>query len=333
LRAPGFWAKRSPSALAVALSPLGALYGALTARRMARPGLPVSAPVICVGNFVAGGAGKTPAAIAIALLLREMGEQVAFLSRGYGGGGQAGAIAVDPAVHRAAQVGDEPLLLARVAPCFVARDRRIAAQAAIAAGASVLVMDDGLQNPTLAKDFSFALIDGGAGFGNGLCLPAGPLRVPPAMQLPYVSAVVFVDGVSDASVAAHDAVSGKIVLNARLEPDTLVAANLRNQNVLAFAGIGRPEKFFATLRALGARVVVARAFADHQAYRPAQLDALFAEAASLGLTPVTTEKDFVRLTPAQAAKVTALPVALRFDEAGKVEALLTDALAKRRATS
>jgi tetraacyldisaccharide 4'-kinase len=231
------------------------------------------------------------------------------------------------------QVGDEPLLLARVAPCFVARDRRIAAQAAIAAGASVLVMDDGLQNPALAKDFSFALIDGGAGFGNGLCVPAGPLRAPPARQLPHVSAVVFVDGVSDASVAAHDAVAGKIVLNARLEPDPLVAANLRNQNVLAFAGIGRPEKFFATLRALGARVVVARAFADHQAYRPAQLDALFAEAASLGLTPVTTEKDFVRLTPAQAAKVTALPVALRFDEAGKVEALLTDALAKRRATS
>jgi tetraacyldisaccharide 4'-kinase len=333
LRAPGFWARRRPNALALALSPLGALYGALTARRMARPGLRVSAPVICVGNFVAGGAGKTPAAIAIARLLLDMGEQVAFLSRGYGGGGQAGAIAVDPNLHRAAQVGDEPLLLVRVAPCFVARDRRIAAQAAIAAGASVLVMDDGLQNPTLAKDVSFALVDGGAGFGNGLCLPAGPLRAPPAMQLPYVSAVVFVDGVADASVAAHDAVSGKIVLNARLEPDPRVAANLRNQNVLAFAGIGRPEKFFATLKGLGARVAVARAFADHEAYRPAALDALFAEAASLGLTPVTTEKDLVRLTATHAAKVTALPVALRFDEPDQVGALLAQSLAKRRAAS
>jgi tetraacyldisaccharide 4'-kinase len=194
-------------------------------------------------------------------------------------------------------------------------------------------MDDGLQNPALAKDFSFALIDGGVGFGNGLCLPAGPLRAPPTMQLPYVSAVVFVDGVSDASVAAHDAVAGKIALNARLEPDPIVAAKLRNQNVLAFAGIGRPEKFFATLRALGARVIVARAFADHQPYRPAHLDALFAEAASLGLTPVTTQKDLVRLTPAEAAKVTALPVALRFDEPDRVAALLANALAKRRAES
>jgi len=331
LRTPGFWTRRSPNILASSLTPLASVYGAFTARRMARPGLRVSAPVICIGNFVAGGAGKTPAAIAVALLLRDMGERVAFLSRGYGGAGRAGAIAVDPDVHRAEYVGDEPLLLARVAPCFVARDRRVAAKAAIAAGASVLVLDDGLQNPTLARDFSFAVIDGGAGFGNGLCLPAGPLRAEPAAQLPYISAVVFVDGVSDASIAAHDAVSSKIVLNARLEPDPVVAASLRNQNVLAFAGIGRPEKFFVTLRALGARVIVARAFADHQPYWPGQLDALFSEAASLGLTPVTTQKDFVRLAPAQAAKVVALPVALRFDEDAQAIALLAEALRKRRA--
>lgn len=331
MRAPGFWARRDRSVLALALAPLGALYGALTARRMAQPGLRVDAPVICVGNFVAGGAGKTPAAIAIAHLLRDMGERVAFLSRGYGGARRASVVAVDPDVHHAEEVGDEPLLLARVAPCFVARDRRLAAQVAIAAGASVLVLDDGLQNPALAKDFSFALIDGGAGFGNGLCLPAGPLRAMPARQLPFVSAVIFVNGVSDAGAAAHEAVSGKIVLNARLEPDPLVAANLRDQNVLAFAGIGRPEKFFATLEALGARVVVARSFADHQRYSPAQLEALLIEASSLGLTPVTTQKDFVRLTPAQAGKVMALPVALRFDEAPQVAALLAEALAKRRA--
>ena len=298
---------------------------------MAQPGLRVGVPVICVGNFVAGGAGKTPAAIAIAHLLHEMGERVAFLSRGYGGARRAGAVAVDLNIHSAGEVGDEPLLLAQAAPCFVARDRRVAAHAAIEAGASVLVLDDGLQNPALAKDFSFALIDGGVGFGNGLCLPAGPLRAAPMAQLPFVSAVVFVDGVSDASSAAHEAVSGKIVLNAHLEPDPVVAANLRNQNVLAFAGIGRPDKFFATLKALGARVVVARGFADHQRYSPAQLDALFTEAASLGLTPVTTQKDFVRMTPADAAKVVALPVALRFDETSAVAALLAEALAKRRA--
>jgi tetraacyldisaccharide 4'-kinase len=311
---------------------LGALYGAITARRMARPGLRVDAFVVCMGNFVAGGAGKTPAAIATADLLRERGERVAFLSRGYAGASRTGVFAVDPAVHRAEEVGDEPLLLARAAQCFVARDRRLAARAAIAAGASVLILDDGLQSPALVKDFSFAVIDGGAGFGNGLCVPAGPLRAQPAKQLPNVSAVIIVDGVSDASIEAYRAVAGKVVVNARLEPDRLAAAKLRHQNVLAFAGIGRPAKFFETLDALGARVVVARGFADHQRYSPAQLDALLAQAARLGLTPVTTEKDFVRLPPAYAREISVLPVALLFDDAPAVSALLADALARWRAS-
>jgi tetraacyldisaccharide 4'-kinase len=332
LKAPGFWAQRSPNLLAQILAPLGAIYSAATAWRMARPGLRVAVPVICVGNFVAGGAGKTPAAIAIAQILQEMGESPAFLSRGYGGALRGGAVAVDPNLHRADEVGDEPLLLARVAPCFVARDRRLAAKAAIAAGASVLVLDDGLQSPTLAKDFSFAAIDGGAGLGNGLCLPAGPLRADLKQQLPHVSAVIFVDGVSDASVAAHQAVSAKPIFNARLLPDAGVAARLSHQNVLAFAGIGRPEKFFATLAALGANVAVARSFADHQPYSPAALDALFAEAGSRGLMLVTTEKDLARLPPAYAEKATALPVAMRFDDARAVAALLAEALARRRAT-
>jgi len=332
LRAPGFWARRSPGLLALSLAPLGALYGGITARRMAAPGLRVDAFVVCVGNFVAGGAGKTPAAIAIADLLLARGERVAFLSRGYAGASRTGVLAVDPAGHRAQEVGDEPLLLARTAPCYVARDRRLAARAAIAAGASVLILDDGLQSPALVKDFSFAVIDGGAGFGNGLCVPAGPLRAPPAKQLPHVSAVIIVDGVSDASIEAHRAVSGKVVINARLEPDPLAAAKLRNRNALAFAGIGRPAKFFRTLDALGARVVVARGFADHQRYSPAQLDALLAEAARLGLTPVTTEKDFVRLPPAYGRAISVLPVALRFDDAPGLSAQLADALARWRAT-
>jgi tetraacyldisaccharide 4'-kinase len=333
LRAPGFWAKRKPTLLARLLEPLGEIYGAVTARRMARPGLRVAAPVICVGNFVAGGAGKTPAAIAIARLLLEMGERPAFLSRGYGGAARGKALAVNPHAHRAQDVGDEPLLLARVAPCFVARDRRLAATAAIAAGASALVLDDGLQSPSLVKDLTFAVIDGGAGLGNGLCLPAGPLRADLSRQLPHVSAVIFVDGISDASVAAHQAVAIKPILDARLEADPDVAARLRDQNVLAFAGIGRPEKFFATLRALGANVVVARSFGDHQVYSPTALDALFAEAGSRGLTLVTTEKDFVRLPPAYAAKVAALPVAMAFDDVREVGALLAQALARRQSTN
>jgi tetraacyldisaccharide 4'-kinase len=331
LKALDFWAERSPNFIAACLAPVGEIYGAVTAWRMAQPGFRVGVPVICVGNFVAGGAGKTPTAIAIAHLLREMGERVAFLSRGYGGAKGRSVVAVDPNVHSADEVGDEPLLLARVASCFVARDRRLAAQAAIVAGASVLVLDDGLQSPTLGKDFSFAVVDGGAGFGNGLCLPAGPLRARPTMQLPHVSAVVFVDGLSDASAPAYRSVAAKPIVNARLEPDPAVAARLRDQRVLAFAGIGRPRKFFATLEALGADVIVARSFGDHQRYAPLVLEALFAEAASRGLTLVTTQKDFVRLPPSFAEKVTALPVALRFEDAGKVVSLLAEALARRRA--
>jgi tetraacyldisaccharide 4'-kinase len=298
---------------------------------MAQTGLRVAVPVVCIGNFVVGGAGKTPAAMAIGRLLGEMGERPVFLSRGYGGAG-AHVVAVDPRVHRADEVGDEPLLLARVAPCFTARDRRLAAQAAIAAGASVLILDDGLQSPALDKDVSFALVDGGFGFGNGLCLPAGPLRALPAAQLPKVDATIFVDGVSDASVEAYEAVSTKPILNARIEPDPVVAAQLRNQNVLAFAGIARPGKFFATLESLGAHVTVARSFADHQRYSSTQLEALLTEAAGLGLTPVTTEKDLVRLKPAYATRILALPVVMRFDEPRRVAALLTEAMARRRAT-
>jgi tetraacyldisaccharide 4'-kinase len=330
LRAPGFWAKRGRNPLAQALAPIGALYGAVTAARMAMPGLRVSVPVICVGNFVAGGAGKTPAAIAIAELLLKQTERPAFLSRGYGGARSRKVVRVDPNLHRADEVGDEPLLLARVAPCFVARDRRLAAAQAIDAGASVLVLDDGLQSPSLAKDLSFALVDGGAGVGNGLCLPAGPLRAALRSQLPHVSAVIFVDGVSDASVAAYEAVSAKPILNARLDPDPAVAAQLRNQSVLAFAGIGRPAKFFATLEALGAHVAIARSFGDHEPYSSAALDALMAEAGSRGLTLVTTQKDHVRLAPAYAAKVTALPVSMRFDDADEVGAMIAKALARRR---
>jgi tetraacyldisaccharide 4'-kinase len=312
---------------------LGAIYGAVTARRMARPGFRVSVPVICIGNFVAGGAGKTPAAIAIARLLREMGERPAFLSRGYGRISLGNAVLVDPDRHRADEVGDEPLLLARIAPCYVASNRVAAARRAIAAGASVLVLDDGLQSPSLAKDFSFAVVDGAAGVGNGLCLPAGPLRAPLARQLPHVSAVIFVDGVSDASVAVHEAVAAKPIFDARLEPEPTIAARLRNQNVLAFAGIGRPAKFFATLEALGARVAIARGFGDHQRYSPASLEALIAEAGSRGLTLVTTQKDLVRLPPSYAEKVLALPVSMRFDEAQEIAALIASALARRRAAA
>jgi tetraacyldisaccharide 4'-kinase len=329
VRTPAFWAIDPPNALARALRPLGAVYGALAARRMAQPGLRVGAPVICVGNFVVGGAGKTPAAIALAKLLAGMGEKVAFLSRGYGGAGGGAPIAVDPVRHNAAEVGDEPLLLARVAPTFVAHDRPRAAKAAIDGGASVLVLDDGLQNPSLAKDFSIAMVDGGYGFGNGLCLPAGPLRAPIAAQAPHVSLAVVVDRA--ATFGLSEALAGKPVAAARFVPDEAIAARLNGQNVLAFAGIGRPAKFFATLIALGARLAAARGFPDHHRYTMSELEPLFAEAAAKDLIVVTTEKDFVRLPADYARRSVALPIALRFDDEPLVAQLIVEAVARRRA--
>ncbi len=329
--APAFWARERPNVTARALGPLGALYGWATARRMARPGVRVEAAVVCVGNFVLGGAGKTPTAIAVGRMLQDAGQRVAFLSRGYGGAARAEPIAVDPATHGARDVGDEPLLLARVAPCFVGADRVAAARAAIASGASALVLDDGLQNPALAKDFAFAVVDGAARFGNGLTFPAGPLRAPPAWQLPFVSAQVVIGGEDDALAAFRALAPEKPIFRAWLEADAVVGAKIVGRPVFAFAGIARPEKFFATLEALGASVSAKRPFPDHHAYDGREIDAIIAEARARGLTPVTTEKDYMRLAPAHRKAILALPVSLRFERPSPVAALLRQALAARRA--
>jgi tetraacyldisaccharide 4'-kinase len=317
---------------ALALAPLGAIYGMATARRMARPGARVDAAVICVGNFVLGGAGKTPTAIAVARLLLSAGERVAFLSRGYGGARRAEPILVDPTIHTARAVGDEPLLLARVAPCYVGVDRVASAREAIAQGASALVLDDGLQNPALAKDFALAVIDGEARFGNGLCFPAGPLRAPVERQRPFVSAEVVIGGAPDALAALSLLAPGKPIFRAELEADAIVGSRLVGRPVFAFAGIARPEKFFATLERLGARVAARRRFADHRLFEPREIDALLAEAAARGLTPVTTEKDHVRLAPDHRKAILALPVTLRFEAPERVGALLRRALAARRSS-
>ncbi len=328
--APDFWARERPNLTARVLAPLGAIYGMATARRMAQPGAKVDAAVVCVGNFVLGGAGKTPTAIAVARMLQSAGERVAFLSRGYGGARRIEPIRVDPAIHSARAVGDEPLLLARVADCFVAADRVAAAREAIAHGASALVLDDGLQNPSLAKDCVLAVVDGVARFGNGLCFPAGPLRAPPARQIPFVSAQVVIGGPPSAAAALRALAPEKPVLPATLEADAVAGAVLVGRPVLAFAGIARPEKFFTTLEGLGARVAVRRRFADHHVYEAREIDALLAEATARGLTPVTTEKDHARLAPAYGQAILALPVALRFERPERLAALLSDALAKAR---
>ncbi len=322
MRAPRGWRNPRPGLIAQILRPLGALYGAATARRMAQPGARVGAPVLCVGNFVVGGAGKTPTAIALARLLRASGERPAFLSRGYGGEARADSVRVAARTDNARRVGDEPLLLARVAPCFVGADRVASAWLAIEDGASVLVMDDGLQNPSLFKTLTLAVVDGESPFGNGLCLPAGPLRAPIRAQLPFVDALLMIDGgAATAALLAAEAPQTPL-FRARLKADAIAASGLIGRPVLAFAGIAQPEKFFATLAGIGAQLVETAVFPDHWRFRRRDLDRLHARAARRGLTLVCTEKDLVRLPPESADDVRALPVTLAFDDPAAVTAWL-----------
>ena len=310
MRAPAFWWQTSPSRLARLLSPLGFVYGCIAARRLARVGARTSMPVICVGNFTAGGAGKTPTALAIAGLLIAAGRNPAFLSRGYGGR-SAGPLRVGPG-QDADEVGDEPLLLARCAPTIVSRDRPAGAAMAQAHGADILVMDDGLQNPSLVKDLAIAVVDGWAGFGNGLPLPAGPLRAALDAQWPAVDAVLVVgEGAAGARAAKAAEERGKPVFRAVLKPEDGPAAGLRGSRVLAFAGIARPEKLFDSLRECGAIVEATRSFPDHHPFTATDLAGLRDAAGRQGLQLVTTEKDLARIGPkAAGADIRALPVRL-----------------------
>ncbi|GHE47205.1 tetraacyldisaccharide 4'-kinase [Camelimonas fluminis] len=338
MRAPGFWQQRNPglpARLAMALlAPVAAIYGGVTARRMARPGGHAGIPVICVGNFVAGGAGKTPTALSIAAHLARRGLRPAFVSRGYGGAlsGHNSVTRIDPAVHDARLAGDEPLLLAASAATFVARDRLAGALAAAQAGADVIILDDGLQNPALHKDLVLAVVDGAVGVGNGRVVPAGPLRAPLPAQWPSVHAVVVIGpGEAGEALARGAQARGKPVLRAALRPDADVAAHLAGRRVLALAGIGRPEKFVATLREVGAEVVDLAAFGDHHPYSVADLAPLAARAAREGLALVTTAKDGARMAgdlglAPMLTQMTVLPVTLAFADDAALDALLAGVL-------
>jgi tetraacyldisaccharide 4'-kinase len=308
------------------LQPAGALYGAVAALRMRQDGARAGAPVVCVGNFVAGGAGKTPTALALAQILLAEGRRVAFLSRGYGGARRAEPLQVDPNIHNAAAVGDEPLLLAGVAPCWVGPDRVWSAGLAVEAGADVLVLDDGLQNPSLAKTLAFAVVDGEIGFGNGLCLPAGPLRAPLGDQLGRVRALIVIGGDAEGRARIGASAPGKPVFAATLEPDALGAAQFIGREVVAFAGIARPEKFYATLRRVGAQIVATRDFPDHHVFSSREIEALIGEAMRRRAMLATTEKDKARLAPAYARAVATLPVTLRFEARERVRDLLRSAV-------
>lgn len=294
MQAPRFWWDK-PGAMAALLAPFAAIYGRIAARRLKQQGARAGIPVICVGNPTVGGAGKTPAAMAIARTLIEAGERPYFLSRGYGGR-LAGPLVVE-AGHTAVQVGDEPLLLTRVAPTVVASNRVAGAELAREKGASVIVMDDGFQNPSLAKDFSILVIDGARGIGNGRVFPAGPLRAPLAPQLDRADALLIVGNETDPTPVVAAAQARKLPLfHATLQPDGAAVAALAGQKVLAFAGIGDPEKFFATVAAAGIDAPVRRGFPDHHRYSAAEAHALLRDAEKNNLGLLTTEKDFARLT-------------------------------------
>ena len=329
--APRFWWQGGASWASRLLAPAGAVYGAITAQRMARPGRSLAIPVVCVGNFVVGGAGKTPVTLDLVRRLIRRAERPAVLSRGYGRDSAAAALLrVEPGRHGAREAGDEPLLLARLAPTYVAADRLAGAAAAIADGATILVLDDGLQNPALAKSLSLAVVDGEAGIGNGACLPAGPLRAPMTSQWRFVSALCVIGPGRAGDTLAEEARRRAIpVLRARLEPEPAAVATLGGRRLLAFTGIGRPEKFFRTIETCGLDLVARRAFPDHHPFGPEDRRLLLADAEAHDADLVTTEKDRVRLPPD--FPVLVLPVSLRFDDVAALDSLLDGLSTARRA--
>jgi tetraacyldisaccharide 4'-kinase len=331
MREPAFWWQPHRGIL---LAPLGALYGAVARHRMEAQGANAGVPVICLGNLTVGGAGKTPAALAVAHLLLAAHERPFFLSRGYGGR-LAGPARVDPTFHHAADVGDEALMLARLAPTIVARDRVAGAKTARLGGASVIVMDDGFQNPSLAKDAAIVLVEGPRGVGNGRIIPAGPLRAPLEFQLTKAQVLVVVGSAEGATKVIETARRcGIAIFHGRLEPDRSSLAALGGRKVLAFAGIGNPDKFFTTLAEAGVAVGRREGFADHHRYTAAEANALMERADTEGLVLITTEKDHVRLAgdpglARLAARATALPVRLVIDEQEQFRDMVL-AVAKRR---
>ena len=298
------------------LSPVSGVVAAMGARRVARPGWRAPVPVACCGNVTLGGAGKTTLALDLGRRLAAPGRAPHFITRGYGGRAR-GTLRVDPARHDAAWVGDEALLLAEVAPTWVGVDRAASARAAVYAGATVLVMDDGLQNPDLAQDLALLVIDGATGFGNGRVVPAGPLREPVAAGAARCRAAVLIgDDRADARARLPPHLP---VLQAHLLPD---AGNLAGRRVVAFAGIARPSKFYATLAQAGAEIVAEIDFPDHHRYTDRDLQQVLRRAAALAAQAWTTPKDAVRLPPAIRAQVGVAGVRLAWADEAALDALL-----------
>ena len=330
MREPAFWWRNS-GFFAGLLTPLAAGYGLVAARRMRPQGVRTGVPVICVGNFTLGGSGKTPTAIAIAELLAGAGRKPALLTRGYGGA-EVGPLLVDVHRHDATQAGDEALLLAQTAPTIIAHDRVAGASAARESGADVIVMDDGLQNPSLHKDFTIAVIDASRGIGNSKVFPAGPLRAPLAAQFNYVNALLVIGGSAGGAGLDSEIRARRIpVFHGELVPDRAAIGAVGGRDVLAFAGIGNPDKFFATVTAAGIGIGARRAFPDHHRYSGDEAGDLIMQAEREGLRLLTTAKDHARMSgdpnlAALAARAHVLPVRLNVKEEAAWRELILRAL-------
>jgi tetraacyldisaccharide 4'-kinase len=339
---PSWWYDTAPRWQTIVLRPAARIYGVLAARRLSSGNAYRSrCPVICVGNFTAGGTGKTPAALAVAGIVRGLGGAPVFLTRGYGGR-LAGPVEIDPKRHGFADTGDEPLLLAETAPTIIAKDR--AKGAALidrtASDNTVIIMDDGLQNPTLVKDLSIALIDAKRGFGNGAVIPAGPLRAPIDAQIALADCVI-VNG--DPTARELDAIAAALprlhagLMRARVVPAPGSEA-LAGKRVVAFAGIANPKRFFDLVDRLGADVRETVVFADHHAFSEADAGRLLALAGKAGASLVTTQKDLVRLRGLAnggelVSRTTALPIKLELldDDRKRLTALIESRMKARRA--
>ncbi|TKW79474.1 MAG: tetraacyldisaccharide 4'-kinase [Bradyrhizobium icense] len=334
MREPGFW-YRPASWKSRSLRPLAALYGAVAGHRLKRKGLQAGIPVLCVGNYHGGGAGKTPTVLALAGVLRELGETPVVLTRGYRGR-LKGPVRVDAARHSAADVGDEPLMLSQSLPVVVSRDRADGVALAKSLAATVILMDDGFQNPAVAKDASLIVIDSVRGIGNAQVMPSGPLRAPLAAQIERTDALIVIGtGNAADTVAGAIIAQDKPVLRARFLPEQASLVALRGKRVLAFAGIGDPGRFYATLREAGVDVADTRVFGDHHPLTADEAASLVAQAERDGLTLVTTEKDMARLRnpnglPDWARAIVPFKVTLEFDDAPALRTFVSAKLSKAR---